>query len=97
MGHVAHYGEDVKSIESSRGEKSHLKDARDKWEDNKREKKLQRLDSPGSGLGKGEGQTFVNVAPHLWVQLYAGNLTSYRNVTFSHAGLHITSLLCPTE
>ena len=63
----------------------------------KEKKKLKRLDSPDSGLAKGEGQALVNVAPHLWILLYAGNLTSYRNVTFSHALLHITSLLCPAE
>jgi len=77
-------------------ERSYLKDPRYRWKDNKR-KKLNRLDSPGSGLGKGEGQTHVNVEPCLWVPLYAWNLTGYRNVIFSHALLHITSLLCPAE
>ena len=71
-------------------ERSHLKDPRYRWNDNKR-KKL-RLDSPVSGMGKGAGHVLVNVATHLWHLLYAGNL-----ITFSHAVLQITSLLYPAE
>ena len=84
-------GKEKKRKEKKRKEKKRKEKKR------KEKKKLKRLDSPGSGGGKGEGQALVNVAPNQWVPLYAGNLTSYRNVTFSHALLHITSPLCPAE
>jgi uncharacterized iron-regulated protein len=77
--------------------RSHLKDPRYRNEDNKRKKNLINWIHLPKDWEKRAGQVLVNVAPHSWVPLYAENLSRYRNVTFSHALLHITSLLRPAE